>query len=80
MSLTKTDFGKMLMAKLKDTRDVTTLSRWAYQIYLDNSRNLEPGLKDVLLDLGRMEDAPEFEYTVTELDNLASTLASDKRC
>jgi hypothetical protein len=80
MSLTKTDFGKMLMAKLKETCDIITLSRWAYQIYLDNSRNLEPDLKDVLLDLGRMENAPEFEYTITELDDLASTLVSDKRC
>lgn len=67
MSLTKHDFGRMLMAKLVATTDIVALSRWAHQMYLDNSRSLEPGLKDLLLDLGRMEDAPEFEYSVEEL-------------
>ena len=74
MSLTKHAFGRMLMAKLEATTDVVTLSRWAHQTYLDNSRSLEPGLKDILLDLGRMEDAPEFEYSVEELFDMAKRM------
>lgn len=79
MGLTKSEFGRMLVAKLESSADSTALSKWAYQTYLVNSRNLEPGLKDVLLDLARMEDGPEFEYTVTELSDLANALASGGR-
>ena len=74
MSLSKADFGKALLNKLIQTEDITVLSRWANQIYLDNSRDLELGLKDVLLDLVRMEDAPEFEYSAVDLKNLAMEL------
>lgn len=74
MSLSKADFGKALLNKLIQTEDITVLSRWANQIYLDNSRDPELGLKDVLLDLVRMEDAPEFEYSAVDLKNLAMEL------
>ncbi|MEJ2802311.1 hypothetical protein WAE61_10550 [Comamonadaceae bacterium PP-2] len=79
MSLTKHDFGQMLLARLETTTDVVALTRWANQMYADNSRGLEPGLKDVLRDLGRMEDAPEFEYSVGELLDIAKRMiAGDK--
>jgi hypothetical protein len=64
----------MLIEKLEDSTDNTTLSRWAYQTYLDNSRNLDPDLKDVLLDLTRMKDAREFQYSASELFELARKL------
>lgn len=79
MGLTKVEFGGLLRSKIQAESDVVALSRWAYQIYLDNSRNLESGLKDVLLDLGRMEEAPEFEYSPAELTELAEALLSGKR-
>ncbi len=71
MNITKHEFGLMLKAKLETTHDIPSLSRWAYQFYFDNSRRVEPVLKDILLDLGRMEDAPEFEYSSEELSVLA---------
>jgi len=74
MSLTKHEFGRMLMAKLESSTDIVGLSRWAQQIYLDNSRGLEIELKAVLLDLGRMEDAPEFEYSAEKLVDMARTM------
>lgn len=77
MNLTMRDFGQMLMTKLETTTDVVTLSRWAYQTYLDNSHSLESGLKDVLLDLGRMEDSPEFEYSIEELFEMARVMIRD---
>lgn len=79
MLLTKSEFGHMLMAKLEATTDVVVLSRWAYQTYLDNSRRLEPGLKDVLRDLGRMEEAAEFEYSIPELFEMAKTMIGEDR-
>jgi hypothetical protein len=68
----------MLLAKLESDTDIKAISTWAFQMYFDNSRQLEPGLKNVLMDLGRMEDAPEFEFTVAELSQLAKSLAGDK--
>jgi hypothetical protein len=80
MNLTKCDLGRMLIAKLEAKTDTVALSRWAYQVYLDNSRNLDPWLKEVLLDLARMEDAPEFEYATEELYDLARAMAQDANC
>lgn len=62
------------MAKIETATDVVVLSRWAQQIYLENSRGLEPGLKDIILGIGRMEDAPEFEYSSRELSDLAKQM------
>ncbi len=76
MTITKIDFGKMLQTKLEQTSDIVALSRWAYKTYNENIRELEPGLKDVLLDLARMEDAIEFEYSLDELFKLALALIS----
>ncbi len=72
--MTKIEFGIMFKAKLAQTCEITDLSRWAYQLYNDNSRGLEPSLKDILLDLARMADAPEFEYSHDELIALAKSL------
>ncbi len=77
MSLTKHEFGRMLKSKLETTTDIPSLSRWAHKIYLDNSRHIEPDLKDILLDLGRMEDAPEFEYSTEELSDLVVKMMSE---
>jgi hypothetical protein len=74
MNLTKREFGIMLQSKLRGKVDLVHLSQWAFQVYLDHCRNLEPGLKELLLDLGRMADAPEFEYSIEELSNLASQM------
>jgi hypothetical protein len=76
--LTKIDFGKMLQSKIKNSGDPVLLSDWAYEIYLGNSRSLEPGLKDIVLDLGRMSDEPEFTYTYAELIGLANLLESGR--
>lgn len=79
MTMTKFDFGKMLQSKLEQTSDTTVLSRWAYKIYNENIRELEPGLKNILLDLARMEDAVEFEYSRDELTKLAQALISGEQ-
>lgn len=76
MSLTKVEFGTMLAARLESNPSIVEVSRWAYRVYLDNARSLEDDLKDQLLDLARMEDGPEFEYSMKDLTDLATNLAS----
>lgn len=74
MKLSKIDFGKMLSKKLNETNDLVALSRWPYEIFLDCQKDIEPGLRDILLDLACMEDGPEFEYSIDELGRLAKEL------
>ena len=74
MALSKVDFGKMLAVELCESHDLVKLSRWAYEIFLENQKALDPKLREVLLDLSRIEDSPEFEYTIDELKNLAKEL------
>ncbi|WP_116964013.1 hypothetical protein [Fastidiosibacter lacustris] len=78
MKISKAKFGKMLANKLQETTDVVALSRWSYAIFLDCQREVEPNLRDLLLDLIRMEDAPEFEYSVEELRKLAQDLQNKR--
>jgi hypothetical protein len=73
--MNKREFGALLLGHLESKPfEVQALSRWAYQVYLDNSRTLEPGLKEVLLDIARMEDGEEFEFTRSELLDLAVSM------
>ncbi|NDP59177.1 MAG: hypothetical protein GZ090_07460 [Oxalobacteraceae bacterium] len=76
--LSKIDFGKILQSKIKNGDDPVFLSDWAYKIYLGNSRSLESGLKDFILNLGMMSDEPEFSYTYAELIGLANSLESGR--
>jgi len=72
--MTKTEFGALLKLKLEQTSEIVELSRWAYKIFNDNSRRIDIDLKTILLDLARMEDAPEFEYSYDELVALAQSM------
>ncbi|GGY08494.1 hypothetical protein GCM10007160_39790 [Litchfieldella qijiaojingensis] len=74
MKLTRSEFGKMLANKLEETNDVTILSRWAYDIFLRCQREVDSDFRGLLLDLARMEDAQEFEYSIDELRKLAKEL------
>jgi hypothetical protein len=68
------EIGRLLRRKLDETKDVVAISRWAFRIYNDNLRELPPKVKHLLLDLARMEDAPEFEHSHLELIAIADTL------
>jgi hypothetical protein len=77
MKLSKAEFGKMLANKLNETNDVVTISRWSYEIFLECQREVEPSLRNLLLDLTRMEDSPEFEYSADELRKIAKELQTE---
>lgn len=72
--MTKHEFGDLLKSKIEMGLSVVELSRWAFGIFNENCRGLEPDLKGILLDIARMEDAPEFEYSTEELRGLVDTL------
>lgn len=74
MKITKEHFGEMLSKKLREEFDTVSLSRWAYQLFIDHQRNIDPELRVLLLDLSRMEDGPEFEYSEKELVQLSMEL------
>lgn len=74
MIIGKREFGRMLVEKISETSDIVKISRWAYKLYLENVRNVDSDVKDLLLDIGRMEDAKEFEYSMDELLEIARSL------
>jgi hypothetical protein len=74
---TRKHFGEMLSNKLSETNDIVALSRWSYELFLDHQLKSEEGLRDILLDLTRMEDSPEFEYSIIELKKLANDLQNE---
>jgi hypothetical protein len=71
------ELGRIVELKLLDPYDVVSFSRWAYQMYLDNLSDLSGELQDVLLDLSRMEDGVEFEYSREEVRIMARRMLSE---
>jgi|694.fasta_scaffold131846_4 hypothetical protein len=74
MSYTRQNFGKELLERLAATSDPVALARWAYSKYMEHLRELEPGLKALIMKLVVMEEGPEFELTKDQLDDFVRTL------
>ncbi|RCK54289.1 hypothetical protein TH25_03035 [Thalassospira profundimaris] len=74
MKLEKKEFGRMLEEVLGRTSDVSFLSNWAYEIFLDRQHNMDAEVRELLLDLNHMDDGPEFEFTTGELSEIARKL------
>lgn len=68
--LNMSKFRKVLASKLETTHDLVDISRWAYGLFLESQREMTEDVREFLLDLARMEDAEEFEYTIEELIDL----------
>lgn len=77
MKISMRQLGMMLDTRLRETTDVAKISRWAYRIYLDNARDIDPEVKNILLDIGRMEDDPQFEYSIDELRDMSSRMIAE---
>jgi hypothetical protein len=74
---TKLMLGKELKLELQKGYDVIRISRWAYGIFFNHSRELDKELYDLLQELFRMEDDPQFEMSSEELSVLADRLISE---
>jgi hypothetical protein len=77
MIFTKRDLGKKLKEQIVSGRNANQIGKWAYSIFFENCRELEPELKEILEVLLLMENGPEFEYTEQELRLLAELLINE---
>lgn len=68
------DFGKILSSKLDEKTDLSILSRWAYELFLDHQKDMSEGVLKLVMDIASMEDAVEFEYSIEELKVIAFSL------
>lgn len=70
---TRRDFAKGLEAQLGQGFDQVRIARWAYQMFLDNVRGLEPGLEDKIMSIVLIEE-PQFEMSREELEAFITSL------
>ncbi len=70
---TRSDFAKGLSAQLEQGFDSVRIARWAYQMFLDKVRELEPGSKDSIMSIVLIEE-PQFEMSKDELLSFIDTL------
>ncbi len=76
--MNKKQFGESLKLLLIHEHDITRISRWTFRVYSENLRNLDPSMMDILERLFSMEDDPQFEYTLPELQLLAEKLINNE--
>ena len=70
---TNADFARGLEEEVARGFDVVRIAQWAYQSYLDNMGNLQPGLHEQIMDVVLMEE-PQFEMCKEEVLSLISSL------
>eukprot|EP00210_Caulerpa_lentillifera_P009589 g9146.t1 len=73
----KCQFGVELLRKLSHQETQVEIGRWCYTLY-NHTANPEEGLDEILISLGTMEDAPEFERSYEELEQIAKDLIVGK--
>lgn len=76
MSYTNEEFGRKLYQEIAKGYDIVKISRWSYGVFFNHMKDLSPTQRNVLEELFRMEDDPQFEYTEQELKLLAEMLIS----
>lgn len=67
MIYTKKQFSLELREQLCRGYHVARLSQWAYLVRLDNYRELEPGLRNIIRQIDGMDMGAEFELSEDEL-------------
>ncbi|MCB9178005.1 MAG: hypothetical protein H6590_01080 [Flavobacteriales bacterium] len=67
------DFANGLSAQLEQGFDSIRIAHWAYQMFLNNVHDLEPGLKDKIMAIVLIEE-PQFEMSEDELLSFIDTL------
>ena len=78
MNYNKNQLGLELKKQLRHGCNVWKISRWAYGIFFDHRDRLTLEIKEILKDLARMEDDPQFEYSEAELNLLAEMLINNE--
>lgn len=71
---TKFDFGKQLEEQVNNGYDITYLSFWAHEKYLDHANQLDKETHDAIMTVIAMDEGDEFILTKEELLKLAFDL------
>lgn len=74
MICTKEDLRKLLLKQISIYSDPNQLGAFAYNIFFQHCRDLDPELKDILERLSMMEEGKEFWYTQDELQSIIEKL------
>jgi hypothetical protein len=75
--MNKLIIGKGLKSELAKGYDIVRISRWAFNVFSEDTRSLAPSLQDTLENLFAMEDDPQFELSEEELHALADKLIAE---
>ncbi|HRD55153.1 MAG TPA: hypothetical protein PLC42_02030, partial [Parachlamydiaceae bacterium] len=67
MKYSKRRLGKELKEELEKGYDIVKISRWAFRIFFDRLSELDETESNILEELFRMEDDPQFELTKEEI-------------
>ena len=79
MNYTNKQIGKELQEELKKGYNIVRISRWAFNIFYNHTRELNFTQRNILEELFRMEDDLQFEYTEQELKLLAEMLINEEK-
>jgi hypothetical protein len=71
---TKHDFGKQLADQVNHRYDISHLSFWAHEKYLDHANQLDEETRAAIMTVVAMDEGDEFVLTKEELLKLASDL------
>ena len=72
MKYTLRNLGRDILERLTDGADMRTIARWAHNLYLDPDTDIsDVEVQKEIMRLIAMEEGPEFEYSVTELGEMA---------
>lgn len=73
---TKKQFGQELKEMVAKREEIAAIGSWAHNTYYEHISeiDLKSGLRKFLLQLGTMEDGPEFELSYEKLNEIADKL------
>lgn len=74
---TKYEFGKQLAEQVNNKYDVSYLSFWAHEKYLDNANQIDRETRAAIMKVIAMDEGDEFVLTKEELLKLAADLQRD---
>jgi len=68
MTYSKHQFGVELQQQIEKGVDITRIARWAHHnVCLRHALEMDPELKDIVMQIIAMEEGPEFEFSEEEL-------------
>ncbi len=71
---TKHDFGKQLAEQVNKKYDISHLSFWAHEKYLDHANELDEETRVAIMKVVAMDEGNEFILTKDQLLKLAADL------